>query len=262
MSDEKKVAKKERLKSTLIYQVIMNDGRQELARPASSLWFSGLAAGVSLPTSVLTEALLYNHLPDAEWRPAVESFGYCFGFVLVVMGRLQLFTEQTITAVLPLFSNFGLRQFLRTLRLWSIVLGANLVGTFAIAWIALEGGVISPEIADGMLHVSSGFAALSGSEAFLYGIPAGFFIAAIVWMMPNAEGNQIWIVIAFTYLIALGGFSHAIVGSFEVFMLVFAGDLEMIDGTLRLILPTIAGNIIGGTGLFALLAYGQVAEEL
>ncbi len=41
-------------------------------------------------------------LPDAKWRPLVDSLGYSLGFLFVILGRQQLFTENTLTAILPL----------------------------------------------------------------------------------------------------------------------------------------------------------------
>ena len=103
---------------------------------------------------------------------------------------------------------------------------------------------------------------VSNQEALIYGIPAGFFIAAIVWMLPSVEGAELFVIIIVTWLIAVGGFAHVVVGSSEVFMLQFSGELGLLEGFSRLILPSLAGNIIGGTGLFAMLAYGQVRAEL
>jgi formate/nitrite transporter FocA (FNT family) len=103
---------------------------------------------------------------------------------------------------------------------------------------------------------------LSPSEALFRGIPAGFLIAAIVWMLPSSKGFEVWIIILFTWLIAAGGFTHVIVGSNEIFLMMLNQELSVLDGFLHHLGPTLVGNILGGTGLFAMMAYGQIREEM
>src|SRR5471032_2303914 len=94
-------------RSPVIYEVVRRIGDEEMERPTTSLWWSGVAAGLSMSFSLLAQAILENHLPDTSWRPLVSSFGYCIGFLMAVMGRQQLFTESTITVVLPVFANLN-----------------------------------------------------------------------------------------------------------------------------------------------------------
>lgn len=262
MNEDREVEDRQHLRSPVVYEIVRREAEVELSRPAVSLWWSGVAAGIALSASLLGEAILRHYLPDAAWRPVAESVGYCFGFLIVILGRLQLFTEQTVTAVLPLLADLSARNFGRTARLWSIVLTANLVGAFLTACITVYVGTAPPEYVAAMLELSREFAGLTPLQAFTYGIPAGFFVAAIVWMMPSAEGAEFWVIVVVTYLIALGGFAHIVVGSAEVFLLQVSGELGVVEGFAGLILPCLVGNIVGGTGLFAMLAYAQVHEEL
>jgi formate/nitrite transporter FocA (FNT family) len=101
-----------------------------MIRPLTSLWWSGLAAGFSLSFSLLAEAILQSHLPDTSWRPLVTSFGYTVGFVMVVLSRQQLFTENTITAVLPVIADLTLGNLAKLARMWGIVLLANFAALF------------------------------------------------------------------------------------------------------------------------------------
>ncbi len=98
---ERDIEERQRPSSPVIYEVIRQDGDEELARPLNSLWWSGIAAGLGISMSVVAEGLLHRALPDREWRPLVENLGYTLGFLIVVLGRLQLFTSNTLTAVLP-----------------------------------------------------------------------------------------------------------------------------------------------------------------
>jgi formate-nitrite transporter family protein len=262
MNENEEAEERQRLRSPLVYEIVRREAEVELERPLRSLWWSGVAAGIALSSSLLAEGLLHHYLPDAHWKPVVESFGYSVGFVIVMLARLQLFTEQTVTAVIPLLADFSRTNLLRTGRLWSVVLTANLAGTAVTAAVTVFLGTIRPEYLPALLEVSREFAELGAGQALIYGIPAGFFIAAIVWMLPSVEGAELFVIIIVTWLIAVGGFAHVVVGSSEVFMLQFSGELGLVEGFSRLILPSLAGNIIGGTGLFAMLAYGQVRAEL
>lgn len=255
------VAHNHSLSSVSVYAVVHDEGLEELNRPLLSLWWSGVAAGIGISASVLTEGILHTALEGNANRVAIESFGYTFGFVLVILGRLQLFTENTITAILPLLSNRSGQMLWCTARLWGIVFVANLAGTFLSGALSHWVGVVPPQYVDGMLAISRHFGDLSPYEAFARGIPAGFFVAAIVWILPSARSSAIFVIVMFTYLIGVGGFTHVIAGSTELFMLLLAGEVGLPHAS-ALLVATLCGNIAGGTGLFALLAYGQVVSEI
>src|SRR5919107_5035336 len=108
-------------RTPVIYEVIRRQGMEELARPAFSLWWSGVAGGLSISFSLLAMAVLEMHLPEAGWRVLVTSMGYTIGFLIVILGRQQLFTESTITAVLPALKDTTLDNLWGVARLWAIV---------------------------------------------------------------------------------------------------------------------------------------------
>mgnify|MGYP000202982430 CR=1 FL=1 len=123
-------------------------------------------------------------------------------------------------------------------------------------------GAVTPEHLEGMMSVGRHYAEAAGWSAMLRGIPAGFLIAVLVWMLPLSKGFELFVVMIFTFLIAAGDFTHVVAGAVEVFMLVLTGELGLFAGVGTLILPTLIGNIVGGTVIFALLAYAQVQEEI
>ncbi|HET8996318.1 MAG TPA: formate/nitrite transporter family protein, partial [Acetobacteraceae bacterium] len=115
---------------------------------------------------------------------------------------------------------------------------------------------------ESMLKVSSRLLGKAPLDVLLQGIPAGFLIASVAWIRAGVTGGHFWIVLAMTYAISLGGFTHVIAGSAETFLLLFGGKIGVEHAFIGLILPALAGNVIGGTGLFALLAHAQVRQEL
>jgi formate/nitrite transporter FocA (FNT family) len=260
--EREQVDKRRSPPAKIVHEIIRQQGIEELRRPAASLIWSGIAAGVSIWLSLIAQAGLMLQLPDTPWRPAIASLGYSVGFIAVILGRLQLFTESTIVAVLPLATNPSLSSLGRTCRLWIIVFLANMVGTFAVAAIIPHAGLVTPEQIGAMLGISRHLLEVTPAQAFSRGIPAGFFLATIAWLLPNAKGQEIWVVTLFTYIISLAGFSHVIAGSAEAWLLVTTGNENFVGAAFGFILPALAGNIIGGTGLFAVLAHAQVRSEL
>ncbi len=250
-----------RLRAPTIFEIISREGEEELRRPTFSLWAAGLAAGLGISFSVFAEGILHDILPDTPAREIIENFGYCLGFLIVILGRLQLFTENTITVVLPVLKDFGARTLSKTMRLWGIVFAANMIGTCLTAFFTVHTGMFTPDQLAGFNAISHHFVERSVFQAFQHGIPAGFIIASMVWMMPSSKGTEFWVIILMTYVIALGGFTHVVAGSTEIFLLTWQGELGWLKG-IAYILSTGAGNIMGGSVLFALLAYAQTREEL
>lgn len=246
----------------VIYEIVRRQGEQEMARPAVSLWWSGFAAGLSISFSLLAQAILRMHLPDAPWRELVTAFGYPVGFLMVVLARQQLFTETTITVVLPITAEPSARVLGAAARMWGVVLAANLAGTLFAAAFCTFTPVVSPELLQSMLEVARHALAHDAFSTLLHAVTAGFLMAAMVWIIPGAGNAQFHVVLLMTYVIGVGGFSHVVAGSVEAFLLVINGQLGLLPMLGGFTLPALAGNIVGGTALFALLAYAQVMKEI
>ncbi|MGR3484579.1 MAG: formate/nitrite transporter family protein [Paracoccaceae bacterium] len=259
--EEQAVEEATKLNSKLVYEVIRRDGEEELERTNRSLFWAGVAAGILISFSVIGEAVLRSYLPDAPSSYLIENFGYSLGFLLVILGRMQLFTENTITTVLPLIRDPSAHMFAAVARLWALVLGANVIGAFgAGAFIVWTGGipdVLMPAIVSLSEHATG----MGPLDSFVRAIPAGILVAAIVWMMPQAEGSEVLLIVIFTWAIAAGDFTHIIAGSVEMAILMLRGDLALAPAVLEFFLPVLAGNILGGTAIFSLIAWGQVRDE-
>ena len=249
-------------RTPVIYEVVRRLGEEEMERPFTSLWWSGVAAGLSISFSLLSQAILTTHLPEASWQPLVVSFGYCIGFIMAVLSRQQLFTEITITAVLPVAADVTWGNIVRMARLWAIVLAANLAGTLFAALFCTFTPVLPGDIYSGMLEISRDLLAFGWWEVVFRAIAAGFLMAAMVWLMPGAEGAQFHVITLMTWLIAVGGFTHIVAGSMESYLLVFSGEWVWWRMITEFMVPVLIGNMIGGTALFALIAYAQVMDEI
>jgi formate/nitrite transporter FocA (FNT family) len=249
-------------RTPVIYEVVRRLGEEEMQRPAISLWWSGVAAGLSMSFSLLAEAILESHLPDTAWRPLVANLGYSVGFLMTVMARQQLFTESTITVVLPVLGDLTWHNLYRMGRLWAIVLAANLTGTLFAALFCFFTPALSADLLHGMIEVSRELLELGWWDMLFRGIASGFLVAAMVWMLPSSEHAQFFVITLMTWLIAVGGFTHIIAGSMEAYVLVLNGDVAWWWMPLEFAVPVLIGNMIGGTALFAVIAYAQVMKEI
>jgi len=260
--EEREVGERTAPRAAVVFETVRREGETELRRPIFSLALSGLAGGLSMGASLAGEGLIRSMLPDAAWRPLAVSVGYTLGFLIVVLGRQQLFTESTITAILPLLDDRKkLRKLLQVLRLWSVVLAANIAGAAAFAFAAAHTSIFSADVRATFETIAREAVAPGFGSILLRGIASGWLIALMVWMLPGADSNRPLIVLIVTYFVGLGSFSHIIAGSVEAIYLVAVGGLSWGAYVTGFLLPVFIGNVIGGSSLVALLNYGQVVAE-
>jgi formate/nitrite transporter FocA (FNT family) len=246
----------------VIHEVVREEGEAELKRSVGALFWSALAAGLSMGFSLLTLSLLTASLAQARWTTIVAAPGYCVGFVIAILGRQQLFTESTLTAVLPLFVHPDRATLLAILRLWAIVLGANLLGTVIMARLLSIPGIFDPEVHDSMRHVGMEIIHGATVAAFVKSVLAGWLIALMVWLLPSARSARLFVILLLTYVVALGHFPHIIAGSVEAAFVVFNGDAPVTEYFTGFLVPTLLGNTLGGVALAALLNHAPLADEL
>jgi len=244
--------------SSVVYGAILKEGEEELARPSSALFWSGLAAGIAMGLSMIAEGLLMTYLPDAEWKPVVAKLGYSAGFLVVVLGRQQLFTENTLTPILPLLQRKARATVANVMRLWTVVLVANVLGGLALALVAAHTNAFDPAVRASFAELGHKALQPEFATVLLRGIFAGWLIALMVWLLPFAETARVGVIILVTYLVGLGEFSHVIAGSIETFTVAAMGQASWADVLGSYFVPTLIGNIIGGVTLVACLNHAQV----
>jgi formate-nitrite transporter family protein len=188
----KQVASHAPLRPLVIHEVLREEGEFELRRPPAALLWSGLAAGLSMGFSFLALALLQAYLPDQPWRHVLASFGYCVGFVITVLGKQQLFTETTVTAMLPVFYQPRWKSVVILLRMWAIVLVANIAGTFAFALLLSCQDLFNPEIRPELSGASAVSISGGAIPIILKAMLAGWIIALMVWVLPSARSAGVF----------------------------------------------------------------------
>jgi formate/nitrite transporter FocA (FNT family) len=256
------VAAQSRPNAALIHETIRAEGESELERKWWSILLSGLAAGLSIGLSFIVQGEFHAYVSDEAARRLIAPLGYTVGFLVVVLGRQQLFTENTLAPILPLLHHRDRETFLSVLKLWALVLLSNIAGTWALGYALAHTDVFESRVVDAFVQIGRRTVEGSFGTTFVRGIFAGWLIALMMWLLPGAKGSRIHIIIVMTYVLALGEFSHIVAGSVDCAFLVQIGKVSLSDYVFAFFIPTLLGNVIGGTALVALLNYGQVAAEL
>jgi formate/nitrite transporter FocA (FNT family) len=244
-----------------ILQSEIHEGLEVLHRGTVGLFISGLSAGLDLGFSVLLMGVMWteahNHLPAPIVHLLVANM-YAVGFIFVVMGRSELFTEQTTLAVLPVLNRSASVGSL--LRLWIVVYISNLIGAAIFARLAtIVGpalGNIAPEAFGEIAHrvVAHGNTAL-----FLSAVLAGWLMGLLSWLVAASRDtiSQIVIVWLITTAIGFAGLHHVVAGSIELFAALFAHQGVSGADTARVICWATLGNIVGGTVFVAVIKFGH-----
>jgi formate/nitrite transporter FocA (FNT family) len=244
----------------------IQQAQEDIERPAGGLLLSSFSAGLDIGFGPFLMAVTATLVHGAFARPITEllmALAYTSGFVLVIVGRSALFTEQTTSAVLPVLAQRVPAW--RLLRLWSLVLAGNLAAGALIAlfipYLGQRLGIIEVSalaaIADKLVRHAS-------SVVFLSAIAAGWLMGLLAWLVVASREtmSQIVIVVLVTFIIGIAGLHHSIAGAVEVLMAVFANTGVTLREYARVVSLSIVGNALGGVVFVALLKFGHVRASL
>lgn len=250
-----------RLSASQIHDNVMRQANDELDRAAASLLISSFASGLAIGFSFVGGAYASLLVSPAHAGAAMAAV-YPLGFIFVIMARSELFTENTLTPVLPLLHRRSTEALVKMLRVWVILLSGNLLGTLGFAWLMARTPAVSPALREVMLRVAEQGTSSPFLLTLYQGIFAGWLVALLTWVLASTRrtGAQLMLIWLLTAPISAFGFKHSIVGSSEAFYRAWAG-LSGWGPMLAFIVAAVIGNTIGGVLLVALLNYGQVVTE-
>lgn len=241
-----------------ILEEVGDIGKAELRRPTKALIFSGIAGGITMGLTgmavAIAHALLGSEGPVGSFVPYLF---YPIGFIAVIIGRAQLFTENTLYPVVLVFSDR--KQLLPTLRLWVTVFLANVAGAALFAALAVRTGALRVDFAQQLVRLGGESSSAAVYQIFWTGVIGGWIIALVAWMVSASHWTigQIAVVWLLTFIVGLGHFAHCIATSGEILAAVFAGSIPF-SAYVRWIVPATFGNIAGGVFIVSLLNWGQV----
>jgi len=244
-----------------IFSRVVASADEEFGKSWRLLYFSGVAAGLSIGLSFLSRAAVTAEvMPDGS--ALIGNLIYPIGFMLIVLGRYQLFTENTLTPVTLVLTRIASVPML--LSNWGVVLAGNLTGAMLMGLVMATSGVLGAESAEVAASFGEHGLALSWGTLFTKAIVAGWIVASMVWLVHAAQDTISRIVIVFLlmFLIPSADLFHCIIGACEVFYMVFEGLATLPDGLFNFFLPVLLGNTLGGVTLVAILNFAQTSENL
>ena len=249
----------QRLTAPQIFHAAVENAEEELKRSPRKLAFSGFAGGITLGLTALAVASVQGLLGDGSWQRFVSYLFYPIGFIAVIIGRAQLFTENTLYPVVLVLDQR--RHFVATIRLWVIVFSSNILGALAFAFLAVRSGALHPEIVAKLVKLGSDAVVGSSASLFWSGVIGGWLIALVAWMVTASHWTigQVAMIWLLTFIVGVGRFAHCIVTSGEILSAVLARAVPG-PAYLHWLLFATMGNVVGGVVIVSLLNYGQVKE--
>ncbi len=243
-----------------IYEQVSRNARRELERPVRALAISGLVGGLTMGLTGLSVSVAHAVLGNAPWANFVAMLFYPAGFLAVILGRAQLFTENTLYPVALILAER--RYFWSTVRLWVVVLTSNVTGAFLFALLAARTKALQPPMLEALKQLGVAAAEPSMRHIFWSAVAGGWLIAMVAWLVSGSHSitGSFAVIWLFAFIVGLGHFAHCIATSGEILSAVLAHGVTA-GAFFRWLLPATLGNIAGGVILVTLLEYGQVKLE-
>jgi formate/nitrite transporter FocA (FNT family) len=239
-----------------IYQQVALNAKTELKRSTVSLAISGFAGGIFMGLSGLGSALVLGLFGTSPTTHFVASMFYPIGFIVVIIGRAQLFTENTLYPVALVLSEK--RELWNTLRLWCTVLPANVLGALAFAMLAARTSALPPDTKQALVQLGLQAAHMAPATIFWSGVTAGWIIATAAWLVSGSHSitGSVMILWILTFVVGLGNFAHCIATSGEILSTVLVHQLPAMN-YFHWLWIAVSGNVCGGVLMVTLLEYGQ-----
>ena len=248
---------RDRFTSNEIFQRIVAAADEEITSGSRELFFSALAAGFAITITFLLYASL---TASTDGDPVLSAMLYPLGFIYIIIGGYQLYTENTLPPVALTLER--LASIPALLRNWVVVLAGNFAGGALGAAALAYGGVLSADGAAAALSLAQKGIETSPGTLFVKAVFAGLIVAGVVWVEYAARDTISRLVVVYLAFLAipLGGLFHVVVSFTEMLYLVFRNDLGLLLGLREFVLPVLAGNTVGGVVLVTAVNYFQTTE--
>ena len=241
-----------------VFQRIVAAADEEATTGTRELFFSGLAAGFAITVTFL----LYASLTASTGRdPILSALLYPIGFVFIILGGYQLYTENTLPPVVLVLER--LASLPRLLSIWGTVLAGNFTGGAIGAIVLARTGVLSPAASDAAVYLASKGYETAFWSLFFKAVFAGFIVAGVVWLIYAVRDSVTRFLVVYVAFLTIpyADLFHVVVSFTEVVFLVASAEAGLVDGLSQFVLPVLLGNTLGGVVLVTVVNYFQTAEE-
>jgi len=249
---------RDRFSSDEVFQRIIAAADEEITSGSRELYFSALAAGFSI---TITFLLYISLTASTNKDPVLSAMLYPLGFIYIIIGGYQLYTENTLPPVALTLER--LASIPALLRNWIVVLAGNFTGGALGAAALAYGGVLSTKETQVALSIAQKGIDTEPLVLFTKAAFAGLIVAGVVWVDYASRDTISRLAVVYLAFLAipLGGLFHVVVSFTEMLYLVFVGDLSVFVGMTEFVLPVLAGNTVGGVVLVTAVNYFQTSEH-
>jgi formate/nitrite transporter FocA (FNT family) len=248
---------RDRFDTDEVFQRIIVAADEEIDTGTRELFFSALAGGFAITLTFL----IYSSMTAKSDSPVIASLLYPIGFVYIILGGYQLYTENTLPPVALVLER--LASFPTLLRTWIVVAFGNFVGGGIGALVLAYTGVFSPEAAAAAIEISQHGLHTDFWDLFFKAGFAGLIVAGVVWLDFAARDtiSRFFLVYIAFLMIPLADLFHVVVSFTELMYLVYLGEAALLSGFVGFVLPVFLGNTIGGILLVTVVNYFQTTER-
>ncbi len=237
----------------------------EHRRSRFSLLLSSFSAGLEVGFSLLLMAAAYSMFAESNsdnFMHVLIAFCYPLGFLFVIIGRSELFTEHTTLAIFPVLN--GDETIKNLFILWAIVYVGNIIGGCIFSYLAVFVGqemiLIKPDTFYELAHKLTDY---KWHVILVSGIFAGWMMGLLAWLIAsvNETISRILMVILVTTVIGFLGLHHSIVGNIELFAGFISSEKITFSIYITTLLLATLGNLFGGVIFVALLKFSHVKNS-
>lgn len=248
----------DRFSTNEVFVRVLASADEEIATPKQQLFFSGLTAGFAIVLTFLGHAVGAAAFPDNTFLSALL---YPIGFIYIILGGYQLYTENTLPPVALVLSRIASLPML--VRVWSIALLGNVVGAVLGAYVLAHGQVLSPAAMQAGVEFTSEGLEKDWWAVFNRSLFAGWLVAGVVWLNHAARDtvSRFIIIYVIFYLIAAAELYHVITAACEALFFLFVTGTDPVAVAAEFWIPILLGNTIGGVFLFTLVNYAQAEQR-
>ncbi len=229
---------------------------EEISEKPRGLFFSGLTAGFAIVLTLIGHATGSAQFPNNTFLAALL---YPIGFIYIILGRYQLYTENTLPPVKLVLMRLASIPLL--LRLWGIVLFSNILGTILGTFVMVHTNMLSQEVQEAAIGFVRHALMLSWWDIFFRALFAGWLVAGVVWINMAAKDTitRFALVYLVFFTIAACELFHVVTTAAEVLFVGFYDHSLFEIGQLftQFWLPVLLGNTIGGVLVFTFVGYAQ-----
>ncbi len=228
---------------------------EEITSETRELFFSSLTAGIAITLTLIGFAVGTSNFPDNIF---LSAFLYPLGFIYIILGRFQLFTENTLPPVALILSRLASIPLL--LRVWGIVLAGNLIGAIVGGYVLANTSVLSPEAMEAATTFVVHGLSLGWWGVFFKAMFAGWLVAGVVWLNVAARDSitRVLVVYLVFFMIGASNLFHVVTAAAEVsFVIFYSPGADILTLFTDYWLPVLLGNTAGGVLIFTNMAHFQ-----